>query len=61
MKVLRQGVRPEEKTHQVTCTNCKSELEFQQHEATIHSDQREGDWMEIKCPVCAAKITKGLP
>lgn len=59
MKILKRGTPPSEVVYDVTCNNCHSEIQFERKEATFGQDQREGDsWLEIKCPVCDAKIFK---
>lgn len=58
MKVIRRGQVPEERVYRVICNRCKTEIEFEQREATYHPDQRDGDFLSITCPVCMSQITK---
>ena len=56
VKVLNVG------TKQVTCWNCKSQLEYSQAEVSLHKINRDylGDYdtvYGIKCPVCS-KVVK---
>jgi len=52
MKIITPGNLPEEKIYKTTCSNCKCVFEFAKKEGSIHSDQREGSWIEISCPFC---------
>jgi hypothetical protein len=60
MKVLKVGRFPEDKVYVVTCGYCKSEIEFAQKEGKITSDQRDGDYISITCPICKKQIIKSL-
>lgn len=48
MKIIKRGTLPEERVYRVTCSNCKSELEYTKEDVKL--DFREGDY--IVCPVC---------
>lgn len=52
MKIIKKGLVPEELPVQVTCNHCRSILEFLITEARFTSDQRDGDFYTINCPVC---------
>ena len=61
MKIIKQGVHPEEIIYHATCRFCKTEVEFQKKEAKFNSGvYRDGDWLEIACPVCNHTIVKGI-
>ena len=62
MKVLSRGVIPKEKDIQMSCLRCDSEFEFKQSdpEVTIHYDQRDGNSMQFKCPVCSHNLVRYL-
>jgi len=60
MKIIRHGQKPEEKTYEVTCAHCRTVFEFTQGEAKYRSDQRDGDYLEIPCPVCSKTVTKSV-
>jgi RNase P subunit RPR2 len=60
MEILHRGIAPSERTHEATCSTCKTKIRFVQHEAKYNSDQREGDYLSITCPVCSHIITKQL-
>jgi len=52
MKILKKGCLPKERRHVATCDNCRTKFEFQEGEAKMVSDQRDGDYLEVKCPLC---------
>lgn len=53
MKIIKMGVKPEERVYRGTCSNCKTVFECQQHEGTYHvGGQRDGPWLSVPCPVC---------
>jgi len=57
MKVIKRGQKPEERIYRATCNNCKSVLEFTAGEAKYNSDQRDGDFSSVDCPVCGSNVT----
>lgn len=57
MKIIKQGQLPAERVYQGTCRRCTTEVEFQRGEATYHADQRDGDFLTVRCPVCNDTIT----
>lgn len=57
MKVLKQGLKPTERWYKGTCYSCGTEVEFQRKEAELVSDQRDGDYVKVKCPTCNGSIT----
>lgn len=58
MKIIQRGVIPEEREYQVACPKCKTIFEFKHAEATYNSDQRDGDYLSICCPLCFHSCTK---
>lgn len=52
MEVIRRGVPPGELTAQWTCVCCDSVIKSKISEGQRVSDQREGDYIANKCPVC---------
>ena len=58
MEILHKGTPPSARVHEATCNTCKTQIRFKQYEAKYHSDQREGDYLSIGCPVCGHSITK---
>ena len=56
MKIIERGIKPDDMTQQARCTRCRTLVEFQRSEARFVSDQRDGDAMVVKCPVCGHEI-----
>ncbi len=52
MKVIKQGKLPGDKEYRTTCRNCKTEFSFVAKEANYVSDQRDGDCLQVSCPLC---------
>lgn len=50
MNIIKAGKLPEEKQYQTTCDRCKTIFTFKQKEAEYVSDQRDGDFLKVKCP-----------
>lgn len=59
MEIIKRGVDPKTKPLSGTCRNCMTEITFLPVEAEYVSDQRDGDFYKIKCPVCADTIIRG--
>ena len=57
MEILKRGIPPKERTYDITCRNCASELRFVRDEATLVVDTRDGNYYQIACPVCQENIT----
>jgi RNase P subunit RPR2 len=56
MKIIHRGeVKPS--TCRVVCGRCKSELEVSESDGSYVSDQRDGDYIEVSCPVCNKTMT----
>jgi hypothetical protein len=60
MEILHRGIPPSERTHEATCITCQTKIRFKQGEAKYQSDQRDGDYLSIECPVCNRTITKQI-
>lgn len=56
MKIIKKGELPEEKIYTFDCRRCKSKVEAQQKEGKIQFDQRDGDCVIFKCPVCGENV-----
>lgn len=52
MEILKRGTKPSEKQYEATCRNCATHVRFVAAEAVRKSDQRDGDYLAIECPVC---------
>lgn len=60
MKIIEHGALPEEKTYQSKCGNCKTVFEFLRKEAKYNSDQREGPFLTINCPLCGNQVIENV-
>lgn len=58
MQIVKRGEAPEEKVIDATCVRCRTEVRFRVGEAKYVNDQRDGDFYQVKCPVCTSLITK---
>lgn len=57
MNIIKQGVLPQEKVHQVTCRTCSTVFEFSKAEAQLVFDQRDGNYLKVNCPLCGNSCT----
>lgn len=57
VEILKRGQPPVEQTLERTCRHCGTEFRFQRADCTLHIDRRDGDYLEINCPVCAKSLT----
>lgn len=51
MEILSVGKLPSEKEYTTTCGSCHTRFKFKRGEASYHSDQRDGDYLLIRCPL----------
>ena len=51
IKVLSRGTLPDQIIYQSTCSNCRSELEFNKSD-THASTERNETFYSLTCPVC---------
>lgn len=58
MKIISRGTIHEQVPHQSMCRHCYTVFEWMTPEARCHSDQRDGDYYSIPCPVCSREVTK---
>lgn len=58
IEVLKRGVTEDEKVYEAVCFSCKSHLRFKRSDAEYVSDQRDGDYLKINCPVCRGMVTE---
>jgi RNase P subunit RPR2 len=61
MRIIKEGKLPEEILKRLTCSHCHTEFEFAMKEAKYNSDQRDGDYYTIPCPLCCRTITFNHP
>ena len=59
-EVLKRGITEDEKVYDATCMKCKSLLRFKRADAEYVSDQRDGDYLKINCPVCRGMVTASV-
>lgn len=52
MKIIRRGPKDSELTHRWTCRKCGSLIEAKRSEGRDIADDRDGDAIVFKCPVC---------
>ncbi len=60
MKILKKGILPKDKTYTVSCGNCHTKFQFKQHEGEIIEDDRDGDYITIKCPICKGHVNTSI-
>lgn len=56
IEVIRRGHLPENDQFEAVCHRCKSQLRFLRSDAKHTSDQRDGDFVTITCPVCQSPV-----
>lgn len=56
MKTIRQGVLPDTQVYRAKCGYCKTEVEFERHEARTSPDQRDSGVLIVGCPLCKRDI-----
>ena len=52
MRIIKEGQLPEGKVYVHTCVNCRTLFGFLAKEGKITYDQRDGDFISVKCPFC---------
>jgi RNase P subunit RPR2 len=52
MKIIERGTLPSEREWKAMCTNCRTRFECLESEGHVESDQREGTYLRVVCPVC---------
>lgn len=56
MKIIRQGQLPETRVWHGTCHTCKSEIEAEEKELKVQSDQRDVPIATATCPFCKREM-----
>lgn len=57
MKVIKQGKPKEEVCKKITCSDCDSELEYNNYDVVSIQDTAAGPLNEfVFCPVCSSRI-----
>ena len=57
MKIIKQGSLPEDRPYRSVCRRCNAEFEFLEKEGEVVFDQRDGNFVKIKCPCCGENCT----
>lgn len=61
MRIIKHGKDPKAGAHYKTkCNTCKTVFEWHTGEARVMPDSRDGDYYEVKCPVCMRACTKAM-
>lgn len=60
MRIIKEGKIPEEQEIKATCRYCGTQFAFYRKEATYISDQRDGDYLDIQCPLCKKSVTASI-
>jgi hypothetical protein len=60
MEIIKKGQPKNEKTYHATCRDCGTRIKFQRKEAKETFDQRDGNYLTVKCPVCVENIHTGI-
>ncbi len=56
MEIIKKGQPKNEKIYNATCRSCDTQIRFQRKEAKETFDQRDGNFLTVKCPVCGDSI-----
>ena len=56
MKIIKKGVIPSD-AYKMECRYCKAVFEFTKSETNVVFDQRDGNFMKLKCPCCSKDLT----
>jgi len=59
MKIIKRGKLKVE-VYTQECIKCESILEFTRSDGKIVFDQRDGDYLEVICPVCEWSVTRNI-
>ena len=57
IRIIKQGIVPEEVVYRTTCLGCDTEFEFLQKDGKFTDDQRDGAYVSIPCPTCEKMCT----
>lgn len=59
VEIIKAGELPSEKIYKATCNHCHTIFSFQEKDASLKFDQKEGDYMVISCPLkgCGHTVT----
>lgn len=59
MRIIEAGIKPDDRVLRAQCRACETLFEFNTGEADRHhlGDYRDGEFWQIKCPVCESTVT----
>lgn len=57
IEIVYRGALPEAKKYEGACKYCRTVITFKREDARYRCDQRDGDYLEVQCPVCSRPIT----
>lgn len=60
MDVIKKGKLPEDNVYLGSCHHCGTVVKFMRSEGELVFDQRDGDYIEIECPLCHTSICVNL-
>lgn len=60
MRIIKEGIKPEDIEIETTCNNYKSVLGVKISDGKTTYDQRDGNYVTIVCPVCQKSINIDL-
>lgn len=61
MRIVKHGKPYGDQKHKLKCPGCGTVIETLTSELKRVTDQRDGDYWTIPCPVCPRAITKQVP
>jgi len=56
LEIIKRGVSPGAKQYEGRCQPCGTTVRFLRDDARFVADQRDGDALIVKCPVCGEDI-----
>lgn len=56
IEITKRGSLPGDRKASAECRNCSTQFTFQQSDAAFHSDQRDGDYYSVPCPLCSTSV-----
>lgn len=60
IEIVHRGALPEDKKYEGKCSYCRTVIAFKRADARYVCDQRDGDYLEVQCPVCSRPITTSV-
>jgi hypothetical protein len=60
VKIIKEGKIPAQSVYGCACRNCRTEFTFEDREAELIYDPRDGDYLQIDCPLCKMLCTRNV-